>query len=127
MIVWANSHHTASSPIGAEMPWLTQLSTPPVQPEASSAATSDTGTKNTSAGSTYRNTEASPTTARADADPRFPTDPTVSRASAVQLISFGPDRRAAGWTWRGGALALASVARGRLRLRTNMTAARLSD
>ena len=76
--------------------------TPPGQPEASSAATSDTGTKNTSAGSTYKNTEASPRTASGGADPRFPTDPTVSRASAVQLISFGAGGCAAGRTGRSG-------------------------
>jgi hypothetical protein len=32
----------------------------PCQPEASSAATSEIGSKNTNAGSTYRNTDASP-------------------------------------------------------------------
>ena len=52
------------------MPSRTQLQTPPGQPEASSAATSDTGTRNTNAGSTYKNTEASPKTDSAGADPR---------------------------------------------------------
>jgi hypothetical protein len=52
--------------------------------------------------STYKNTEASPKTASVGADPRYPADPTVSIANAVQLMNFGAGRRAAGWTGRGG-------------------------
>jgi hypothetical protein len=113
-MVWANSHHTASRPIGADRPSFTQLYTPPGQPEASSAATSDTGTRNTSAGSTYKATEASPRTASGGVEPRFPTDPTVSKASAVHVMKRG---FAAGAGTVGDA---AAKARGRRRLRSNM-------
>jgi hypothetical protein len=56
------------------------------------------------------------------ADPRFPTEPTASKASVVQLMNFGAGGRGA---WRGGVLVPARVARGRRRLRTNMRVARL--
>jgi hypothetical protein len=39
----ANWHHTARKPIRGEIPWLTQLYTPPSHPDASSAETSAVG------------------------------------------------------------------------------------
>jgi hypothetical protein len=42
----------------------------PCQPDANSAATKETGTRNTKAGTTYKNTEARPKTDVAGADPR---------------------------------------------------------
>ena len=62
--------------------------TPPFQPEASSAETSDVGTKNTIPGTTYRNTEARPNTAIVGAERRLATDPVVIIASATQLMYF---------------------------------------
>ena len=43
-----------------EMPSLTQRKTPPVQPDASSAATSACGSRNTIAGTMYKKTHARP-------------------------------------------------------------------
>ena len=46
----ANWHQTASRPHFADIPSLTQRKTPPVQPDASSAATSAWGSRKTIAG-----------------------------------------------------------------------------
>jgi hypothetical protein len=59
-MVIANWHHTASSPHFGDIPSLTQRNTPPFHPEANSAATSDCGSRNTIAGTTYRNTHVRP-------------------------------------------------------------------
>ena len=80
----ANWHQTARNPIGFEMPSLTQRYTPPLQPEASSAETSDVGIRNTSAGTRYRKTHASPYTAMVGEGRRLATELVVMRASATQ-------------------------------------------
>ncbi|GAA2082793.1 hypothetical protein GCM10009759_00320 [Kitasatospora saccharophila] len=60
--------------------------TPPSQPEASSAETSAVGSRNTIAGTTYRNTHASPYTAIVGADRRLATELVVISASVTQVI-----------------------------------------
>src|SRR6478735_944410 len=59
---------------------------PPDQPDASSADTSDVGSRNTIAGTTYRNTHASPYTAIDGADRRLATELVVIIASAIHVM-----------------------------------------
>src|SRR3954465_9596147 len=71
------------------MPSLTQRNTPPDQPDASSAATSDCGSRKMTAGTRYRNTHVSPYTAIVGALRRLATDAVVMKASVTQVMYDG--------------------------------------
>ncbi|GLW58319.1 hypothetical protein Kpho01_63300 [Kitasatospora phosalacinea] len=60
--------------------------TPPSHPDASSAETSAVGSRNTIAGTTYRNTHASPYTAIVGEDRRLATELVVISANVTQVI-----------------------------------------
>src|ERR1700748_2749084 len=75
-------------PHRGEIPSLTQRYTPPDQPDANSAATSDCGSRNTIAGTMYRNTHARPYTAIVGALRRLATDEVVINASVTQVMYF---------------------------------------
>lgn len=81
----ANWHHTARNPRGFDSPSLTHRYTPPDQPDASSAETSEVGSRNTIAGTRYRNTQARPYTAMVGAARRLATEAVVIIARVTQV------------------------------------------
>src|SRR6185295_18767804 len=95
----ANWHHTASRPHAGERPSLTQRNTPPVHPDASSAATSDCGSRKMIAGTRYRNTHVRPYTAIVGALRRLATEAVVMNAkvSHVMYVGFATTALAAGF------------------------------